>query len=42
MPEDSNEAPRLHETDVDKIEEETGKKWEDMSDDEKLEKLEDA
>ncbi len=40
MPEDSHEAPELNDLDVDKLEKESGKEWEEMSDDEKLEKLE--
>lgn len=41
MPEDSQEAPGLHKNAVKKIEENAEKEWEEMSDDEKLEKLTD-
>lgn len=41
MPEDSQEAPKPYEKDLEKILGETGKEWEEMNEEEKLEKLED-
>lgn len=40
MPEDSQEAPELHYENVERIEEKNGKKWDEMSDEDKLKSLE--
>lgn len=42
MPEDSNEAPELHYEDVKEIEDKKDEKWEEMSDEDKLDSLEDT
>ncbi len=41
MPEDSNEAPELRYIDVKEIEDKGNKKWDEMSDEDKLERLKD-
>lgn len=42
MPEDSQEAPKSYEKDIEEIKKETSKDWEEMSDEEKLKKLKDV
>lgn len=41
MPEDSQENAEITDQDIDEIIKNSDKKWEEMSDEEKLEKLED-